>query len=163
MRVVVEAWDPSYGSPVEGEAMAESTAEVNLGVEVDPGEWAPRRPPPGVEPPAVVVFVDGVRRVDARVWVRADDDPNGVAAEPGLCASWAAGAVRCEPGGARLGAVELGRGLFSASRHATDLVTPHGTYGTCMARSARARGAVPGPAGAHGRRRAGRRRAGRRR
>ncbi len=135
MRVVVEAWDPSYGSPVEGEAMAESTAEVNLGVEVAPGAWAPRPPAPGTAMPDVVVFVDGVRRVDARVWVRSDDDPSGTGAEPGLCASWAAGAVRCEPGGARLGAVELGRGLFSASRHAADLVTPHGTYGTCMARS----------------------------
>jgi hypothetical protein len=105
-------------------------------VEVEAGAWAPRCPPPDVVPPEVVVFVDGVRRVDARLWVRADDDPNGVEAEPGLCASWAAGAVRCEPGGARLGAVELGRGLFSASRHATDLVTAHGTYGTCMTRSA---------------------------
>ena len=45
MRVVVEAWDPSYGSPVEGEAMSESTAEVNLGLEIDTGAWAPRRPP----------------------------------------------------------------------------------------------------------------------
>jgi hypothetical protein len=136
MRLVVEAWDPSYGSAVDAEAMAESTAEVNLGVEVHPGAWAPRRPAAGVAAPDVVVFVDGVRRVDARVWVRADDDPNGVGAEPGLCASWAAGAVRCEPGGARLGPVELGRGLFSASRHAAELVTPHGTYGACMARSA---------------------------
>ena len=135
MRVVVEAWDPSYGTAVDGEAMSESTAEVNLGVEVDPAAWVPRRPPPELEPPDVVVFVDGVRRVDARVWVRAAQDPNGAGAEPGLCASWAAGAVRCEPGGARLGAVELGRGLFSASRHAADLVTVHGTYGTCMARS----------------------------
>jgi hypothetical protein len=135
MRVVVEAWDPAYGSPVDGEAMAESTAEVNLGVEVEPSAWAPRRPGAGVAVPEVVVFVDGVRRVDARVWVRADDDPTGTGAEPGLCASWAAGAVRCEPGGARLGAVELGRGLFSASRSAADLVTPHGTYGTCMTRS----------------------------
>jgi hypothetical protein len=135
MRVVVEAWDPSYGSPVEGEALAESTAEVNLGVEVDPTAWAPRRPAATTVAPDVVVFVDGVRRVDARVWVRADDDPSGAGAEPGLCASWAAGAVRCGPGGARLGAVELGRGLFSASRHAAELVTAHGTYGTCMARS----------------------------
>ena len=87
MRLVVEAWDPSYGSPVDGEAMAESSAEVNLSVEVEAGAWAPRCPPPDVVPPEVVVFVDGVRRVDARLWVRADDDPNGVEAEPGLCAS----------------------------------------------------------------------------
>ena len=135
MRVVVEAWDPSYGTPVEGEALTDPATEVNLAVEVELADWAPRRPAASATAPDVVVFVDGVRRVDARVWVRADDDPNGTGAQPGLCASWAAGAVRCEPGGARIGAVELGRGLFSASRHATDLVTPHGTYGTCMARS----------------------------
>jgi hypothetical protein len=72
------------------------------------------------------VFVDGVRRVDARVWVAGDD--GGPEAEPGLCASWAAGAVRCAGRQAALTSWEVGRGLFSASRYARDLVTAHGTF-----------------------------------
>ena len=135
MRVVVETWDPSYGTATDADGMAESTAEVNLGLEVAADAWAPRRPAAGLVLPDVVVFVDGVRRVDARVWVRSDADAAGTEAQPGLCASWAAGAVRCEPGGAEVVAVDVGRGLFSASRHATDLVTPHGTYGTLFASS----------------------------
>jgi hypothetical protein len=83
--------------------------------------------------PDVVVFVDGVRRIDARVWVTADGSDGQ--AEPGLCASWAAGAVRCTAGRASVAAVDVGRGLFSACRHAADLVTAHGTFRTRMARS----------------------------
>ena len=95
--------------------------------------------------PEVIQFVDGVRRVDARVWIEADtaaNSPTGGAvtggpttgvtsAEPALAASWAAGVVVCATDGraqAALGPVEVGRGLFSACAAATDLVTRHGTY-----------------------------------
>jgi hypothetical protein len=40
-----------------------------------------------------VLFVDGVRRVEARVWVTGPDGE----VRPGICASYAAGLVRCDP------------------------------------------------------------------
>ena len=44
-----------------------------------------------------------------------------------MCATWAAGAVRCDTR-AELVSCLVERGLFSASRHAADLATRHGTY-----------------------------------
>ena len=38
------------------------------------------------------MFVDGVQRIDARVWIEDDDG----ASRQGVCASWAAGVVRCD-------------------------------------------------------------------
>src|SRR5205823_14010768 len=110
MRVVIDPWDPSYGPAADADGMSESTAEVNLAVEVAPAAWAPRRPSSHSAAPEVIVFVDGVRRIDARVWIDGDDDPTGASAGPGLCGSWAAGAVRCDRQGARVAAVEVGRG-----------------------------------------------------
>ena len=130
MRVAVAPWDPSYGASAEIDALAEPTAEVNLDVEVALDAWAPRRPGATVGA-GVVVFVDGVRRVDARVWVGDDAGP----VHAGLCASWAAGAVRCTGGVATLAAAEIERGLFSASPHASDLATRHGVYAARMARA----------------------------
>jgi hypothetical protein len=70
-----------------------------------------------------VVFVDGVRRVEARVWVTGDDgDPH-----PGICASYAAGAVRCDERATVL-ATEVERGLFCRSSGAATIVTRSGTY-----------------------------------
>jgi hypothetical protein len=123
-RVVVDPWDPAYGTSAD-DAGAESEATVDVDVEAAPDAWAPLPAPPAGDEPPTVVFVDGVRRVDARVWIESDRGE----AEPGLCASWAAGAVVCSTGtGTAVAAVEVGRGLFSASHAATDLVTSHGTF-----------------------------------
>lgn len=126
MKVSVDAWDPSYGTSVDSDPLADPTASVNVGVERPAGDWAPITAAAGLEVPDEVVFVDGVRRVEARVWVEPDTVDGDVAA--GLCASWAAGAVRCNGGPSRLAAAQVGRGLFTASRHAQDLVTRHGTF-----------------------------------
>ena len=50
-----------------------STAEVVTDVEVPEEQWAPIPTQPGLQPPATVLFVDGVRRVDAQVWVDEGD------------------------------------------------------------------------------------------
>ena len=76
-----------------------------------------------VEPP-VVVFVDGVRRVEARVWVTGDDGDS----HPGICASYAAGAVCCDERATVL-ATEVERGLFCRSSGAASITTRSGTYG----------------------------------
>ena len=68
--------------------------------------------------------MDGVRRVDAQVWV---DD--GAAALPALCASYAAGVICCCPSdGAHLAAAEVRRGIITTAEHAVDVVTGAGRY-----------------------------------
>jgi hypothetical protein len=86
-----------------------------------------------------VLFVDGVRRVDAQVWV---DEGVGTVA-PGLCASYAAGIVCCcERDGAHLAAFEVRRSLVTAARDAEKIVTWAGTYDV-VAAAAPHRSGVP--------------------
>jgi len=126
VRFSVEPWDPSHGAALEVEDLGESTARVDAGVELPPARWHPLDPEPGAAAPAAVLFVDGVRRVDAHVWVHDPGEPT--AAAPALCASYAAGVVRCDGDGARLVAHDVRRGLFTAAAHAVDVTTPAGTY-----------------------------------
>ncbi len=120
MRFAVETWAPEYGTPAEGE-LAEVEIEPDVAVEVDPKDWQPMLP--DVEPVADVVFVDGVRRVDANVWI---EQPAGYPAL-GLCATFAAGAVRCN-GTAEVVAASVRRGLFTAADGAEVIETRHGAY-----------------------------------
>jgi hypothetical protein len=124
MRLVVDPWDPSYGTSVDADALADTSVDVDVDVEIPADRWEARSPSSSVTVPGRIVFIDGVRRVDARVWV---DDGDGGDGDAGLCASWAAGAVRCD-GVAEVVAVDVERGLFSASPLASDVVTHHGTY-----------------------------------
>ena len=123
MRYAVEAWAPEYGAPMEGDELSPSGAPVELGVEVPPAEWAPRRPPPGTTEPAVVLFTDGVRRIDARVWIDGADGQTHL----GVCASYAAGVVRCD-GAAKVVACEVQRGLFTCAPDVEPIVTRHATF-----------------------------------
>jgi hypothetical protein len=118
MRLHVDAWDPGYGASMEAASSAErggpaaaSSAQLDADVEVPARDWAPRDAAPGACPPDVVLLVDGVRRIDARIWVT--DDEGGV--HPGLAASYAAGVVRCDlaRGVAEVGASTIARGLFT--------------------------------------------------
>lgn len=123
MRFSVDPWDPSYGAALDTE-LGESTAQVEVEIEVPGPEWAPIAPP-GIRPPQAVLFVDGVRRVDAQVWV---DEADGTAS-PALCASYAAGVVCCcLDGGAHLLAAHVRRGLFHTAADGADVVTRAGTY-----------------------------------
>ncbi|MFJ5631713.1 hypothetical protein ACIQF5_03570 [Streptomyces goshikiensis] len=90
------------------------------------------------------MFVDGVRRVEARIWIEQPppaDRPAPVAASShyssanaadatmALCASYAAGSVCCCPRhGAHLLMVESRRGLFTTAPNAVDVPTTAGTY-----------------------------------
>lgn len=122
MRFTVDPWDPSYGSALEATLDA-SEVDVNPGVEVAADSWGPIEPE--ARPAPVVLFVDGVRRIDARVWI--EDDAGGV--EPGVCASYAAGVVRAGAL-AEIVATTVGRGVFSASRVVRSVATryPEVTY-----------------------------------
>lgn len=86
VRIVVEGWAPEYGAPLDpDEALAPAEGSVDPNVEVD--DWAPiEGADDGVER---IVFVDGVRRIDARLAL--DDPVRGPV--PGLCGTFAVGAV----------------------------------------------------------------------
>jgi hypothetical protein len=120
----VDAWDPSYGSSFEGGdgdgPASPSSAQVDVDAEVPAAEWAPIDVRPGVRRPDVVLLVDGVRRNDAGLWT-AEEDGQSYA---GLAASYAAGVVRCDlrNGVAELAGARVGRGLFTASPSAGDVL-----------------------------------------
>jgi hypothetical protein len=126
MRFHVDAWDPSYGASVDGSSAAvESTARVTHDVELAGASWRPIAPTP-VSEPSAILFVDGVRRVDARLWVEQSGTHDATMA---LCASYAAGVVCCCPSaGAHLLGLERRRGLFTTATNASDVTTSAGTY-----------------------------------
>ncbi|MDX1468194.1 MAG: hypothetical protein R3258_02530 [Acidimicrobiia bacterium] len=121
MRFTVETWDSDYGAPSDPE-LADATENVDPSVEVAPEAW---RPIMGdANPVTDVLFVDGVRRVDATLWIDRPPDFPGFA----LAATYAAGVVRCIGEASVLEEVDVGRGLFTAAA-ANDVVTMVGTYG----------------------------------
>jgi hypothetical protein len=85
-RIFVEGWDPSYGTPFDqDDALAPAEGSVDPAVEHE--DWAPIE---GVDDGVGrVAFVDGVRRVDARLTL---DDPTA-GPTPGLCGTFAVGAT----------------------------------------------------------------------
>lgn len=125
-RFHVDAWDPGYGGAgAESPEDTGSTARVVLDVERPEADWAPV-PVPSAAPPSAVLFVDGVRRVDARVWL--EDPAAGGVVRPGLCASYAAGVVCCAGDTAKVVATAVRRGLFTAAPSAADVATRAGAY-----------------------------------
>ena len=104
-RLYVEEWSPEYGASIDtDESLAPAAGQIDTAVEV-PGEWEPIA---GVDDgfPAVA-FVDGIRRVDARLTI---DDPDA-GPVPGICGSFAAGATlwRRDPLGAEIEGVRVER------------------------------------------------------
>jgi len=123
MRFSVEAWAAEYGAPMGGDGdLSPAEAAVVLDVEVPVEQWAPVTPRAGVAGPDTVLFTDGVRRVDARVWLHADAGR----VREGVCASYAAGAVRCN-GKAAVVEVDVARGLFCRGQ-AEPILTRHGRW-----------------------------------
>jgi len=123
----VDPWDPGYGAAygeeMTGDAPQQSTAELNLDLELAADRWRPLTADPYLPVPDTVLFLDGVRRIDARVWVHGQQPQP----EPGIAASYAAGLVRCN-GSARITSVSVERGLFTAAPDATGLDSRHASY-----------------------------------
>lgn len=122
MNYVVEAWAPEYGTPADGE-LGDSTATVDVGVERATARWEPIAPRGRPDSTSTILFTDGVRRIDARVWI---ESPEG-GARLGVCASYCAGAVLCT-GRSRIVAAEVQRGLFTPAAGAEAIVCKHATY-----------------------------------
>ena len=121
MRYTVEQWAPEYGSSVEAGALAESQATVDVSVELPAEQWRALAPATATPVPDEIAFVDGVRRVEARVWVT---DDRGVAHQ-GICASYAAGVVRCNGVATVVDAV-VQRSLFCDGPDLVPILTRHG-------------------------------------
>ena len=88
----IDPWDPGYGvafgEELDGGALEESSAELNLDLETPGAQWRPVDPDPAVVLPGTVLFLDGVRRIDARVWgarAQAAAGPRDRRVTPGTC------------------------------------------------------------------------------
>jgi hypothetical protein len=130
MRFSVDGWDPSYGSSLEADELGESTATIRTDVERPESGWGPVAPVLATPQPAALRFVDGVRRIEARVWIDEEttDGSPATDATAGLCASYAAGVMCCCHGQAHLLGTEVRRGLFTIAGHAVDVPTRAGAY-----------------------------------
>ncbi|HEX2145827.1 MAG TPA: hypothetical protein VHG10_15120 [Glycomyces sp.] len=113
MQITVDAWDPSFADNPESPSRSDR-AVVRADIELEPADWRPVDAP--ASGPRRLVVVDGVRRIDARVELFEDGTR-----WPGLCVSWAAGAVACDLDGQRSASAEasvvevaVARGLFAA-------------------------------------------------
>ena len=120
----IESWSPDYGSPFESDGSLAEPERVDETVEVA-GRWVPIR---GIDDGIDrVAFVDGVRRVDARLTI---DEPGGPV--PGLCGSYGVGAVVWERAVPRteVTSVQVGRlAVFAAGRGAPmPVVSPELSY-----------------------------------
>jgi hypothetical protein len=121
VRLFVDGWDPGYGASVDSAdgPNERSSAELDADVEHPAASWQPLRAPADVCCPETVLLVDGVRRIDAGVWVTDDDGTP----HRGLAASYAAGVVRCDlgRGAAEVAGAQVRRGLFTSSPSAVDV------------------------------------------
>jgi hypothetical protein len=126
----VDPWDPGYGAALSDEpALDESNAELDLDLELPAAQWHPIDPDLTARPPGTLLFLDGVRRIEARIWVHGQDPQPA----PGIAASFAAGLVCCD-GAARIAGVNVQRGLFTGHPDAADIVTRHARYPVRVAR-----------------------------
>ncbi len=124
MRFTVDPWDPGYGTSVESE-LQQSAIQAEIAIEVPAERWSPLDPPPATAVPDAIVFVDGVRRVEARAWIEVGE--HGETAVPGIFASYAAGGVRCD-GAAKVVDPLVGRGVFAPGDMLTDIETRYGRF-----------------------------------
>ena len=96
LDVRVGPWDVDYGPEAPLEAQDEpASEEVALDIEMGAADWRPIDPTPSA-PPARLVFVDGVRRLEARLVVR-----RGERMFHGAFGSYGVGAVAVSAGVAR--------------------------------------------------------------
>ena len=123
MRYFVEPWNPGFGSPQDFDDAAgptsDSSAELKLEVELPIDDWRPIPARADTLAPSTVLLVDGVRRVDAYLWVEDDEG----ALHPAVAVSYAAGIVRCDlrRGVAEVSHHRVKRGLFTPASGATTL------------------------------------------
>jgi hypothetical protein len=123
MRFSVETWAPEYGSSIEAEDLVDATERVDATVERPLADWAPMAIAPRHRPERML-FVDGVRRIDARVWITQGDRVHA-----GVCASVAAGVVECAGDTAAVTSALVRRAVIAPSTAGGgDIATRHAHY-----------------------------------
>lgn len=124
LRMAVDAWAPEMGTPGgEPEPVGRADGSVDVTVELPAADWAPRRPS-GAPPAGPVAFVDGVRRIDAQLWLHQP----GERTRQALAASIGAGVVRCDADRATVVACEVRRLLLGPAASIDHLETSVGTF-----------------------------------
>jgi len=121
LRFRVDPWAVEYGASIETD-LAPSEATVEVATERAAGDWAVVAP--SESSADRVLFVDGVRRVDARVWIEGPE----AEVRPGICGTYAAGAVLSTGKRASFMGALVRRGVFSSSASTDAIQTCHGTY-----------------------------------
>lgn len=122
MRIAVEAWSHEYAAEIDfGEPEGFSVEDVRVDHETGGAPWEPvprKDAAPGVDS---VAFVDGTRRVDARLFGM----NGGEMPVPGLAGSIGVGAVVCEPSpdgcAARITTETISRFLVMGAGHSKGL------------------------------------------
>ncbi|MCB9697632.1 MAG: hypothetical protein H6738_12695 [Alphaproteobacteria bacterium] len=104
LPVRLDPWQAEYGPGVTLDASPDQPSQVQLDVEVPADQWSPCVPAE-VELPGHLVFVDGVRRVDARVVVQREQLTFGA------FGSYGVGCVHVRDGQASFGDQHVGRVL----------------------------------------------------
>ena len=123
MDFSVETWAPEFGSSTNLPPADDSGEQTDATVERPLDAWAPIDPEPASTPDEIA-FIDGIQRVDARIWIH----ENGIST-PAVCVSLAAGATVCAPGSATTHGVQVVRVLVApAASGAGPIVTRHATY-----------------------------------
>lgn len=117
----VEAWAPEYGTATAAGQTEEET-RVETEVEKPNQEWAPISPDTG--PVDKLYFVDGVRRIEANIWL----EPAPGEFKLGLCASYASGVIECNATKARVVDAQVERGLFTEDSSVAVLETAQASY-----------------------------------
>lgn len=123
-KLRIDPWDPAYGASVDIDDLAATIEEVRL--DVEDVAWAPISPTsPGVE--IRCAFIDGVRRVDSRLF--AETDGVGV---PAVAGSWAVG-VAWDSIPPRIDNIVIGRELIvSGGLTHADLIVEVGGNRLCF-------------------------------
>lgn len=129
MRFMVETWDPAYGISAAESTLEPASGPVDAAIERPLDRWEAITPAADTDAGGKVRFIDGVRRIDTRVWIESEGG-----ARPAVCASVAAGAVTCDRERAEVTGVEVRRGLFTAVGGAEAIDTRHGRYDVVPAR-----------------------------
>lgn len=109
LSIRLDPWDAAYGPEVVAEE-EEAVGDVLLDVEVPQDAWRPLEPTAPFLP-ARLVFVDGVRRAEARLVLSTPEVPHAY----GILGSCAAGWVEVQDGAARFGALRIRRRLILGS------------------------------------------------
>lgn len=123
MKYAIETWATDYGSSMADEMRDNTKASVDVTCERPLDRWEPISPTAATAAPETILFTDGIRRVDARIWI---EQTEGLS-RTGICASYAAGAVLCD-GKARIVSADVQRGLFTPAKGAEAVVCKHATY-----------------------------------